>query len=79
MPKGKKKQGGSSTPGKSKGQNCQRSIAKNFATKDTKAAKKDYNLYMQGMREISSMKGNIAVVEVQRERAIGSSTPTLAQ
>lgn len=73
MPKARKehlskrsnKKGSSSTPGKQKGQNCQRSISKNFVTKDTKGWKKDPNLWLQGCKEISSMKGNFPVSEMR--------------
>lgn len=55
----------SSTPGRQKGSNCQKSVAKNFVTKDTKGYKKDANLWLQGCKEISGMKGNFPVVEMR--------------
>lgn len=55
----------SSTAGKSKGENCHRSVAKNFVTKNTKGWKSDPALWLQGCVEISGMKGNLPVQEVR--------------
>lgn len=54
----------SSTPGRQKNSNCQKSVAKNFVTLDTKGYKKDPNLWLQGCIEISDMKGNFPTQEV---------------
>lgn len=63
MPKSRKLRP-SSTPGRQKNSNCQKSIAKNFVVLDTKGYKKNPNLWLQGCLEISSMKGNFPVQEV---------------
>lgn len=43
----------SSTAGKVKSPNCQKSVAKNFVTLDTKGYKKNWSLWIQGCMEIS--------------------------
>ena len=56
MPK-QRNRASSSTPGKAKGINCQKSVAKNFYSKDTKAHKKSSVLYLQACREVSQING----------------------
>lgn len=63
MPKSRKTRP-SSTAGKMKGSNCQKSVAKNFVVNDTKGFKKEPNLWLQGCMEISTQKGNFPVQEV---------------
>ena len=61
----------SSTAGKMKGSNCQKSVAKTFVARDTKGAKKNWALWMQGCIEISKEKGNLPtqeVIEMRREK-----------
>ena len=59
MPKANKKRGkGSSTSGKIKGKNCQRSQLKNLYSKDARIYKRDPATYEKACMEIASMKGN---------------------
>lgn len=58
----------SSTAGKMKGSNCQKSVAKTFVAKDTKGMKTDWALWMEGCRQISKEKGNLPTQEVIAER-----------
>ncbi len=59
MPRANKKAGrGSSTPGKSKGQNCQRSEKKNLHAKDSRLYRTNPALYAACCLEVDSMKGN---------------------
>lgn len=57
MPKSRKERP-SSTPGKSKDKNCQKSQMKNMYCNDTKWCKKDPNGYAKACKEIDSYKGN---------------------
>ena len=57
MPKSRKIRP-SSTPGKSKGQNCQRSQLKNLYALDTRLYRTNPKLYEKACLEISQMKGN---------------------
>lgn len=57
MPKSRKLRP-SSTPGKTKGENCQRSVTKNQYAKDSKWYKKDVANYMVACELINSQKGN---------------------
>lgn len=58
MPKSRK-QRPSSTPGKSKGFNCQRSELKTKYAKDSKWFKKDVANYMVACEIINAQKGNL--------------------
>jgi hypothetical protein len=58
MPRAKKDRG-SSTPGKSKGFNCQRSQMKTQYAKDAKWYKKDVDNYMNACLIINAQKGNL--------------------
>jgi hypothetical protein len=55
---------GSSTPGKSKGQNCQRSQLKNLFAYDTKLHKTNPKLHLRACEEVSKQKGNYPTQEV---------------
>lgn len=57
MPKSRKLRP-SSTPGRTKGDNCQRSQIKNQYSKDTKFYKKDPANYAAACAIIDEMKGN---------------------
>lgn len=57
----------SSTAGKIKGPNCQKSVAKNFVTLDTKGYKKNWSLWMQGCMEITKA-NNMATQEIIEQR-----------
>lgn len=57
MPKSRKLRP-SSTPGRTKGPNCQRSQIKNLYAKDSKFYKKDPENYAAACAVIDSMKGN---------------------
>lgn len=67
MPKSRKIRP-SSTAGRMKNSNCQKSVAKNFVVHDTKGWKKDPALWLQGCREISAQKGNYPTQEILAER-----------
>ena len=72
MPRSKKNSGrGSSTPGKQKGQNCQRSVLKTLFAKDPKAYKKNPNEWLSACLEVSKMKGNNPTYEVIQAKAAG--------
>jgi hypothetical protein len=62
----------SSTAGKMKGSNCQKSVAKTYVAKDTKGMKKDWALWVQGCIEISKEKGNLPTQEVIELRNLKS-------
>jgi len=67
MPKSRKLRP-SSTPGRTKGSNCHKTVAKNFVTLDTKGYKKDWALWLQGCKEISDIsakRGGAAVSEIK--------------
>jgi hypothetical protein len=70
MPKSRKLRP-SSTPGKSKNSNCQKSVAKNYVVLDTKGYRKDIALWIQGCKEISAMKGNLPTQEILELRRMG--------
>ena len=65
MPKAKKKgKESSSTPGRQKGPNCQKSVLKTWYCKDTKAHKKNRTDWLNACKEVSNMKGNLPTQEV---------------
>lgn len=70
MPKSRKLRP-SSTSGRQKNANCQKSVAKNFVVNDTKGYKKDPALWLQGCKEISAMKGNFPTQEILELRREG--------
>lgn len=67
MPKSRKLRP-SSTPGKSKGQNCQRSVLKNLYCKDTRLHRTNPKLFLAACEEVSKMKGNHPTFEVLEAR-----------
>ena len=60
MARKSKKTGGSSTPGKSKGSNCQKSIIKTQAAKDNRFYKTDPVNYAKACHLINQEKGNMS-------------------
>ena len=69
MPKSKKNNGrGSSTAGKAKGANCQKSVLKTWYSKDTKAYRKNPTDWLSACIEVSNMKGNLPTQEVIAHR-----------
>ena len=64
----RKNKGGSSTPGRSKGANCHRSVLKNLYCKDTRLHKTNPKLFLAACIEVSSMKGNLPTTEVIESR-----------
>jgi hypothetical protein len=69
MPKSKKLRS-SSTPGRSKGANCQKSVAKTYFC-SSRSYKGDSSLYFSGCVEVSHMKGNLPTQEVIRAKEAG--------
>lgn len=59
MPRSKKGKGGSSTPGKSKGSNCQKKELKTMHAKDTRLYRTNPFLYAKASAEVNKEKGNL--------------------
>jgi len=68
MAKKNKNTKASSTPGKSKGSNCQKSQLKTMYCKDTKLHKKNPTLWLRACEEVSKEKGNLPTQEVIQSR-----------
>lgn len=68
MPKSRK-QRPSSTPERSKGSNCQKSVLKTWYAKDTRAYKKNRADWLLACIEVSNQKGNLPTQEVIDHRA----------
>jgi hypothetical protein len=67
MPKSRKTRP-SATPGRSKGANCQKSIAKNYYCASRSYKGKERKLYLEGCAQVSKMKGNLPTQEIIRLR-----------
>lgn len=67
MPKSRKERP-SSTPGRSKGTNCQRSQLKNLYAKDPRAHRTRPTEFLRACQIISQMKGNHPTTEVFVDR-----------